>query len=661
MVALFAVSVVVVFVPGLVVGAAGGLRGWLLVGTAPLLTLGATGVFAPLLPALPAVDVRWSPPAFAVAFLGLAAVILAVRLLVSRVVGAGSGAAPADPASPWALRHHLGVAGAVAVAAAVGLLAMERASRAFTAVPQWHDATHHGNAIRFISDTGNSAPTALKILVDPSAPDSFYPNAYYVLCATVRQVGGFGVVPTLNVVNGMLVGLFSLALVVLVKECTGRAALCAATALLACTVTMFPYDLLVWGPLFPFSTGLVMVPAFVALFHSVLATRAAAQTVLVALGAVGLVAVHTGVTATAVVLAAAYLAQRWVTDRRVIAVDLALLLGIAVAAVAVGIFQIVGVLRSTAVGATIGIDWPVESPAGDALGRLVTSSRSIMLPQWWLTLLLVVGLIYLGRRKFTPLYFLLLGGAAIAVLYVLDASNSALVVNRLAAPWSDDPFRLAAAATPAMIVLAAIGMVGLRDGLVHVLVRVGGRAGGENPEPKPHRLRRTGPAVALGLVLLTFAYVTEGLYLDRNTSQLAKVFPDGPIVSTETLRAMAWVAERIPPGTTLANDPLDGSPWIWAIDGVQPLFGSSSAGRPDDGSDRAVVLQRLNQLDTDPRVQEAVRNLRISYVFVSQGWVVPGKTTARGLQGLDDVAALHAVYRAPTVQIYQVRDVPALP
>ena len=161
-------------------------------------------------------------------------------------------------------------------------------------------------------------------------------------------------------------------------------------------------------------------------------------------------------------------------------------------------------------------------------------------------------------------------------------------------------------------------------------------------------------------MILVFAYVTEGLYLDRNTSQLDKVFPDGPIVSSETLRAMAWVAARMPPGTTLANDPLDGSPWIWAVEGVQPLFASSSAGRPDDGSDRAVILQRLNKLDTDPRVQEAVRNLRISYVFVSQGWVVPNKTTAKGLQRLDNVAALDAVYRAPTVQIYQVRQLAPL-
>ena len=36
---------------------------------------------------------------------------------------------------------------------------------------------------------------------------------------------------------------------------------------------------------------------------------------------------------------------------------------------------------------------------------------------------------------------------------------------------------------------------------------------------------------------------------------------------------MAELRTIVPPGATVMNDPGDGSPWMWALGGVRPVFG----------------------------------------------------------------------------------------
>lgn len=646
MLGLLTVSLLVVFGPGLLVGVAGALRGWILVGAAPVVTLGVIGVFGPVLPML---GIAWSPFWFVGVTAALAAVTLGIRVLLGRFT-----ATPGPGAPSWSPAQHIGVAGAVLTAAGIGLLITKRASRDLTAVPQWHDSSFHGNAIRFISDTGRSSPSDMNVVFDPSVTNTFYPNGYHVLAATIRQVADFGVVPTMDIINGIVVGLFALSLVLVVKVCTGSPALCAAAGLLACSISTFPYDVQVWGPLLPFTLGIAVVPAFVALFCHVVQARAGGQVVLVAVSGLGLMLVHTTAAVTAAVLAVLFLAQRWVGDRRTVLRDVGLLSGVALVAVLFGAVALSMLLGSAAIGSTAGLDWPEEGTAANSLGQLIGSSRSDVRPQWWFTVLLVIGLGYLHAPKFRPVYWWLAGSAFFAGVYVLTASYTSPLQRVLAAAWSDDPFRLAAAAMLGMILLAAVGVVAVRDGVLVVANRVFGTRTAPAEGDAPPRRRLTTSGVALGVVIAAVAIVTDGFYLGRNTEQLARLYPDGPIVSTEKLEAMAWLAERVPPGSVVANDPLDGSPWMWAVEGIEPLFGSASSGRPNDGTDRAVVLQSLNRIDADPRIRMTVRDLGISFVFVSDGTVVPGTVTPQGLQGLDQVRALRAVYRAPSVQIYEV-------
>ncbi|WP_170224541.1 DUF6541 family protein [Actinokineospora cianjurensis] len=655
---LFLTTVLVAGVPGALVGFASGLRGWVLVGTAPVVTFGVVGVAAPVLPKL---GIAWN----ALTLLGVAALLALVGFGVSRLVRRWNGRwAEEEPVKPtWTRTHHLAVGGSVLLGAGIGLFASYRASRGFSAVPQWFDAAYHANAIRFIADTGDSAPSALKILTDPDAASYFYPNAFHALIAVVRQIGGFGVVPALDMANGAVIAVFVLSMAILVKVCTNSPALTAVTAVLSAAVTTFPYDIQVWGPLFPLAAGIALVPAFLALLHRALIERTFGLLLTTALAGIGLLAIHSSVAVAAILFGGVLLLQHWITNRRRILPDLAAGAVIAVLAVVIGFGQISAFLGITV--SSEDVAWPPTALPSDGFGRLLGASRAVgypawaapysaTYPAWWFTAALIVGLIGVRKAKFRPLYWWLLGGLAFTVLYIGVAGYSAPLVRALSRPWWNDPWRIAALATPGLIVLAAIGVITFRDSLVTLYQKVTAKR--ESTE----RQRVLLPVIALGVVVVLFGALTRGFYLPRNTDRLRWLYLDGPVVSHTKLEAMDWLEKNVPKGTVVANDPHDGSPWMWAIDGVQPLFKVSVIGpvlpRKDGSNDAGVILNRLNDLDTDSTVRRAVDNLKVSYVFVSKGSVKadPMAPVAAGLQDLDEVSGLREVYRNADSTIYEV-------
>ncbi|QUQ62793.1 DUF6541 family protein [Kutzneria sp. CA-103260] len=623
-----AVYLAVVIVPGALIGYASGIRGWLLAAASPVLTYGVIGIFGPL---APVIGIRWN----ALTLLGGSLLCAAVAFGLRRLFRSPDAQQPRSGLY-WPRSRHWMLAGAVLIATAVGLLAMGRAS-GFTAIPQWWDAEFHANAIRFITDSGNSSPAALAAIDSTGSTSFFYPNAYHVLDATVAQIGGWSIPQVLDVGNGFQAGLFALTLSVLVAEVTKMPALAAATGILACAFTQFPYDTLVWGPLFPFTAGVAVIPALLALLCRVLAVPTSGAIVATALAGVGLTAVHPSVTVAAAIPAVFFLVQRWVTMRRVPLADLRTLLLVAVAGGVTGVFQVLGTL--TAAGGSTST-WPASLTPLAATEQFVTGSRSNGLPAVWLMGLGAVGLIGLFLlRGATKLIWWLAGGVVFAGLFVLDASSDAHWVKSVTQPWWNDSWRLYAIGTMSVVVLAAVGLVTLARLLSRVV-------------PRLHS------AAAVVLVALLVIIATKGLYLNRNTARLAQAFPDGPVVTHTAEAGMHELAKLAPAGSMVMNDPYDGSPWMWALADVHPVFGHAPL-LPQDaasvGQQRMTLFERFNKLDTDPAIQAAVRDLRVDYVFLSQGSITGAKPGhPDGLTGLDQVRSLKLVFQNSQTRIYQV-------
>ncbi|MGW4214778.1 DUF6541 family protein [Lentzea sp. NPDC004789] len=628
--------VLVLFLPGLVVGAAGGLRGWLLAGSAPVLTYSLVGLASPLVPGLVP---RWSVWVLLVGAVTIALVVLGVRVAAARWLGRHQEALTMP--SRWQWPHHAGVAVAVVLAAVAGLVVMSRATDAFTGVHQFWDAMFHSNATRYIADSGQSAPAALAALNAPGKPDFFYPNAYHVLGATVLQLTHLPVNELVNVYGGLYAGIFSLSIAAVVRVVNSRPALAAASAVVASCTSTLPFGLLFFGPLWPFCAGLVVLPGFLALFVATVRCHRIEMIVLTALGAIGMSALHPSAALATGVFCACHLLSRWIGSRRVPLVELRSLMVLGVLA---GLYVIPQYLAATKAAATLDVSWPIIAPAGQALGALLFLNY-VSAPQWWLVLTALIGLVAI--RKLAGLHWLMLGGAVFAVLFVLAASYKGWLVSLLTNPWWNDAWRFAGLVAIAQVVLIGHGIVVARDGVLGRLARRRARATGAVPV-------RGAALVAVGLVI---AAASGGLYMRSNARAVHNAYGNGQTVTGNERNAMAELRTIVPPGATVMNDPVDGSPWMWALDGVRPVFAypfAVPAEYPVIGPDRVMLYEKFDELDSNQKVRDLVRSSNIQFVYVGSGLASPTVARAPGLAGLDSVRSLRLVYENSDARVYRV-------
>lgn len=646
--------ILVLVVPGLAVCLAAGLRGWIAAAAAPVLTVGLLGAAAPLLPAVAPTPIVVSLGVIAIGVVGLTLLgrRLARRVGENRVaesVPRGSRASKTiRTGAMWTAWHHVAVAAVLGAAAVVGALIVYRGSGYLTGIPQWWDAMFHASAIRYIGDTGNTHPAALGAISHAGAMNFYYPNGYHVFGAAVLQLSTTDVPHVINAINAIIPGFFGLSVTALTKHFGCRPAMCASIALLSCAFTSFPYDLIVWGPLFPYAVGLALVPAWLALLRKTLDDRRPTVGILLAIAAVGLLTVHPAAGIAAAMLGLGMVCQRWIDLRVVPATEVYTLALAGAATLAFGFPMVVGGLGASS-GA--GVDWAVSHSAAAAVGDLLTQSRGRSFPPWWLVGFAVLGLFGLGPLR--NLYWYLVTGAGFGVLFVMAASYEGRLVALLTGPWWNDSWRLAALFTPVMLVLAANGCVVVHDATlavlraVHVESRVLWRS---------HRLALSGPV--LGAVFLALFAVSEGLYQQDNASRVSNLYPDGPTVSRNERAALDRVGDIVPAGALVMNDPQDGSAWMWALEGTQPVFGAAVVmGRESSSlSDEQMLLySKFNEIDVNSSVQDAVDRLGIQYVYLGEGFVDGGRSRAPGLENLDQVEALEPVFDSKDARLYRIR------
>lgn len=642
--------VLVVLTPGLAIALASGLRGWVLTAAAPALTFGLVGVAGSVLPVL---GVLWSPAALAVAGLVMAAVVVAARVVATRLRRRPEPVAPtsriADPEqAAWRVVDHLAVAAAVLVSAGVGVAVMAGGTDGFTAIPQFWDTAFHSNAIRYIVDTGKSSPAALGAL-SGTAGAFYYPNAFHLVAATLVMITGEPVTVALEVVVGFAPGLFALGVAALVRVVSGRPAIAAASALLACAFSGFPYDLA--GVLLPYVLALALLPAFLAQWVDVLRVggrAVVARAFALGLATVGLLALHPSAVVAAAVFGVAYLLQRW-WSRRPTAHD-AVVIGFgALATVLLGAPLL---LASAAAAAGEAFDWPVAMPAAEAVGRLLTHAHAHESPQWALAALAALGL--LGLRRHPELRWLAGSGLLFGVIFVMTASYEGALVELLSRPWWNDRYRLVALWVVAVAPLAGAGVVVLRDAALDALRRV--PWGGSDAVAAARG--RLVPAVLLTALLLAVVDGTDGLYYERNTERIAAGFTDGPAVSHAEQRGLTQLAAIVPDDGLVMNDPYDGSPLMYALGGVRPVFAQPLHEQLDLAGltpERALLYSSFRYIDTDPAVREVVRRMNITHAVVSTGLVYTAPGNAPGMVGLAEVDALEVIFRSPTTTVYEIR------
>ncbi len=614
------IAIVVIAAPGLLTGLAAGLRGWVLAGMAPLLSYAVGGLTGPW---AAAAGLSFTPLTYAVSTVVFAAIAFGVRKFTLR------GRPPEPPL--WARRGHLAVLACLLFAAATGVWAALLGLGRIGALPQGFDAVYHGNAVRYIAETGDGSlfGTGHVNWYGDAAP-VFYPNAYHLLAAVTYRLGGASIPETLDANTVLLPGLLALSLVTLVREFRGRAVLAGAVALVAVAPVVGVYESMSRGPLLPFALGVTLTPLAAVALQRYL-ERAAPDTGLVlVLAAVGLLCIHSSTLFGGILFAGPMLAQRRLAGWRRLGRDLLALLPVAVVSLLVAWLQLFGALGL----ALPYYGWPSEYRASTALGALLGFQHFEPHPQVWLSVALFLGIVFFGRAG--ELRWIGVTALVTGLAYVAVASSNAPLVMALSRPWWDDPFRFFSMAAVPLSVLAAHGLAStqawLRDRL-------------------PSRVS----AVAL-LVLPGFVLLSNGLYVRSNGDQ---VYLGYQAADPSTLRvtpgeqsAMAALGTLATPGEWAVNDRFDGTAWTYALTGIRTVAAHFDETSPP--SDAVLLANRFRNYSTDPAVRAAVRRLNVHWVILGKPSPDPGRPYQPGLTGLAGEPFLTAVYRNPDAVIYRL-------
>lgn len=624
---------VVLWLPGGLVLASAGARGWVLAATAPLLTYGLAGGGGPVVAAL-GVPWRWWT-------------LLVITLVAVAVVGAARRfvvtGPPAGP-PPWHRAGHGAVAIVVALAAVVGAMAVLVGIRSLTAIPQDWDAAFHANGIRWIVDTGDGSLSGMsQVNWYGTTTSQYYPNAYHLVAATVTDLTSRDIPTVLNANTAFIPGIAALGLAALIRRLGGSAVLAGASAVVLVGITAF-YDMLWRGPLLPFAMGVALIPALLVvvvefLRPDCLRDRAAVGVVL-ALGAAGLLALHPGALIAAVVFSLSMLVARWWRMPRRAPAELLALAACGVLALAFVVPHIVGSLASAAESS---VDWPaVTSPEG-ATGWALLFSHGADSRQVWITAAVVVGA--LAFTRLGALRWIIVPTAVFTALFILSAASDAPIVEAVTRPWWNDRYRLIGIAALPLAVLAGHGIAVVARALVDGVQRIA-------PVTRSRPLALPVATACSALVLGSYLFVTGGSYLARNEIRMQNNVGEGPAVSSAEIEGFRVLGGLVGPAQRVMNDRGDGSVWMYALAGVRPVAGhySGVAVTPD----ATLLEERFDDYDADSEVRAAAQRLGVAWVVVDRGFLREDAVRQPGLREVDAVRSLQVVYRNPDVTVYRL-------
>ncbi|WP_410655990.1 DUF6541 family protein [Amycolatopsis sp. lyj-112] len=620
------------WLPGVVFGLAIGLRGWTLAAASPLLGFGVVAIGIPL---LGGAGIPWTLANVALWTLVISAAGFAVAWGVSRFTGRETDV----DRLRWSWRAHALTAAGVATGMGIGAFTTLRGIGPVSTVNQDWDAAFHANLVRWIAERGDARPSTIGAVANKAGETQyFYPDTYHALLSLLFGKGGLAIMPIMNLASVAVVLSLPLGIAALCRAWRLSPVAAASAAAVSTCFTAFPSDLFWHGPLWPYAAGIALIPAMLALVRLLLDQGGAAAPLAIGVGTAGLAALHTSIVFVVVVYCAlilvALLFKSETIDWRRAWPSLA---AAAVLAAVLGLTQVLPSLYN--VKGVTGTVWPTAATMSGAVGQTALFSPMADFPQWWIGLPALCGLVLLVRQR--RMLWLVGSYVVLGGLFAATVSLENRLVHLLSGPFYNDHHRLAA-----LLPLAGAVFFGVFADSASAWFAAKVR----------HRLPKLNPAVPVLAGLALLAVVLGGLsgggYIRLNSVHVNIAYRGFPSVSADEEVAFGWLARHTVPGERVLNDRIDGSVWMYALQGVEPLQWSYYGAEPE--TDVGYVSKHANAVRTDPRVREILTGLKVRYVFVGKGNAMPNRPNDPGLMGLDESPEFKLVYRNEGASIYEI-------
>jgi len=625
------VSILALTVPGILVLAAGwGVRRLRILALAPVVSIALLGVSATI---APIVGLGWSPLPLLILSVVAAAAAYGLRRWVGPEV---------EDRTPR--RVAIGGSLALVVAAVVIALQLAYVFGAPSNISQTFDAIVHLNTVAFAVDTHDASA----FHIGATSDIGFYPNGWHTVAALAAEVTGVSVPVAVNAANIALGAVaWPLSVVALSTALLSeRLAVAVSSAALATGFGAFPILLMYFGVLYPNAMGYAVLPGGVAVVVHLLRSRGlpalvrAGVLLLVASAGVGLS--HPNAFLGMVALGASIATVQLVTDalahrsrRRWITVGV-ILLAILLVLVFLWRFSRTNTEMSR---------WAPWQSTAQSIGEALLLSPHGYTITITVSVLVITGLVTILRTS-----RLLVVAAPMAVASVLFVLVSGTAVGNpiremLTNPWYNDSFRLAALLPAAGIPVAVLGAVTIWDLASRAL-----RA----------RSSRRSLQVALAVVgVLVVFSVGASPNIIRAAQEARGAYaltPTSPLLTSDEEALLERLPETTPQDALIAGSPWTGTSLAYAIGDREVLrkhvFGTF-------GPYEELLNNDLRDIESDPRVCEAVDRLGIDYVldFGSQNvWNNPGVGLDR--EGLYDLTpSQHLVLvdsQGPSARLFRI-------
>jgi hypothetical protein len=220
---------------------------------------------------------------------------------------------------------------------------------------------------------------------------------------------------------------------------------------------------------------------------------------------------------------------------------------------------------------------------------------------------LIIGIVacFVWRRR----RWLVCAELVIIALYVGAAASGSQFARLFTGLWYDDSPRIAAILPIVAIPLTATGVLAAGELLQRVVQGAGSAAA-----------NAARPALALAVAIALGAVATAATAVQsvpHNIGIVGKQFStsgDEALVSPSKIQFLQTVARLVPPSAIVANNPFDGTAYLFALSGTRVLYPQLSESPEEDVIYLAQHFVRLGQ---DPRACALVRRYGVGYMVVA--------------------------------------------
>lgn len=611
--------------PGLVIALCLRFRGFSVLALAPAFSaavVGAFGVLAELL------GIPWDIWAYAggtVITAVVAYILTRTRRPATQAVGHGGvdaerattqdsllGGVPGQ--NPW---RTVGIPlAAVAAAAAIVARRVIQLIGEPNNFAQNFDNVFHLNAIRYVLETGTASSLTLGELQGEGSL-GVYPATWHSFAALTVQLTGASIPlaeNSINIVSASVI--WTLSCVFLARKIFGNnPVITLAAGVLSAVQVAFPYMLLVWGPLFPNTLALSMIPLLIGIV--VMLARGAnlneeqplrrSWWFALLLGLAGMSTAHMSAVNTLLVFVLPMLMVVWwgaasrlvrkPVDGSKLAIFAVLSVAGAVVAAALWMF-----LRPAFYDS-----WGPTQTMGGAIGEALTNGPMGTPVNWLVTILTLAGIVYLFHIR--QHRWLVVSYALSITLYVVDAAvERGFLRNFLTGNWYQDTYRLAGFLPIFTTVLGAVGAWAIIQQVMKLA----------NDAPERLHLKLGGDrkrlaaaavaAAAAGTALLGYFGPIQP-YIQEKTA-LYYFNEASPLLTPDELELVEQLDQYVPKDSVIAVNPWNGSSMAYALNGREVLTPHLFAS-PDP--ERILISADLDTFT--PEVCAAVEDENVGYVL----------------------------------------------